>query len=85
MLKQVETSVDVYNKLKEVENGYYELYNLERVKYDNGDGTIFLLNTRENRYLTAKVKSIEQEFKMRKYEIDLLRLNGQISQTISLK
>ncbi len=85
LLKQVETSVSVYNTLKEVENGYFELYNLERVKYDNGDGTIFLLNTRENRYLTAKVKSIEQEFKMRKYEIDLLRLNGQISQTISIK
>lgn len=85
LLKQVQTSVGVYNTLKEVENGYFELYNLERVKYDNGDGTIFLLNTRENRYLTAKVKTIEQELKMRKYEIDLLRLNGQISQTLSIK
>lgn len=85
ILKQVQTSVGVYNTLKEVENGYFDLYNLERVKYDNGDGTIFLLNTRENRYLTAKVKTIEQELKMRRYEIDLLRLNGQISQTLSIK
>lgn len=85
LIKQVQISIGVFNTLKEVENGYFELYNLERVKYDNGDGTVFLLNTRENRYLTAKVKTIEQELKMRKYEIDLLRSMGQISQTISIK
>lgn len=73
---------DVYNHLKNVENGYLKLFELEREKFDSGDGTIFLLNTRENRYLNARIKTIEQKSKYIHTLVDYLRATGQISQSI---
>ncbi len=73
---------DVYVHLKNVENGYLKLFELEREKFDSGDGTIFLLNTRENRYLTARVKTIEQKSKYIHTLVDYLRETGKISFSI---
>jgi outer membrane protein TolC len=73
---------DVYNHLKNVENGYLKLFELERQKFDSGDGTIFLLNTRENRYLNARIKTIEQKSKYIHTVLDYLRATGKISQSI---
>jgi virulence-associated protein VapD len=56
-----------------VENGYRDLYLMEKDKFENGDGSIFLLNTRENRYLTAKIKRIEQHSKYLKSVVEYLR------------
>lgn len=73
---------DVYNHLKNVENGYLKLFELEREKFESGDGTIFLLNTRENRYLNARIKTIEQKSKYIHTLVDYLRATGRISQSI---
>ena len=73
---------DVYNHLKNVENGYLKLFEMEREKFDSGDGTIFLLNTRENRYLNARIKTIEQKAKYIHTLVDYLRATGKISESI---
>ena len=80
--KQSEIYRKVYLMLINVENGYRDLYNMERDKFDNGDGSIFLLNTRENRYLTAKIKRIEQHSKYLKSVVEYLRAIGEIDKTI---
>jgi hypothetical protein len=72
---------DVYEHLKNVENGYLKLFELEREKFDSGDGTIFLLNTRENRYLSSRIKTIEQKSKYIHTLVDYLRETGKISQS----
>lgn len=73
---------DVYVQLQNIENGYLQLFELERAKFDSGDGTVFLLNTRENRYLNARVKTIEQQSKYIHTVIDYLRETGKIAQSI---
>ena len=55
---------------------------MEREKFDSGDGTIFLLNTRENRYLNARIKTIEQKAKYIHTLVDYLRATGKISESI---
>lgn len=80
--RQSEVYRKVYLMLINVENGYRDLYNMERDKFDNGDGSIFLLNTRENRYLTAKIKRIEQHSKYLKSVVEYLRAIGEIDKTI---
>ena len=57
---------------------------MEIKKFESGDGTIFLLNSRETRYLEAKLKTIEQ---FGKYMISLteyFRVLGTIQSIISL-
>ena len=82
LYQQGEIYKDVYEHLKNVENGYLKLFKLERNKFDSGDGTVFLLNTRENRYLNARVKTIEQKSKYLNTLIDYLRATGSLSKII---
>jgi hypothetical protein len=56
---------------------------MEIKKFESGDGTIFLLNSRESKYLDAKLKTIEQ---FGKYMISLteyFRVMGTIHSVIS--
>lgn len=62
-------------------NGFLKLFELEREKFDSGDGTIFLLNTREKRYLNSRIKTIEQKSKYIHTLVDYLRETGKISQS----
>ncbi len=71
---------DVYVQFKGIEKGFLDLFMMEREKFDSGDGTIFLLNTRENRYLSARIKTVEQFSKFQHSLIDYLREAGKISQ-----
>src|SRR5210317_702493 len=82
LYQQGEIYKDVYEHLKNVENGYLKLFKLEKNKFDSGDGTVFLLNTRENRYLNARVKTIEQKSKYLNTLIDYLRATGSLSKII---
>ena len=82
LYQQGEIYKDVYEHLKNVENGYLKLFRLERNKFDSGDGTVFLLNTRENRYLNARVKTIEQKSKYLNTLIDYLRATGSLSKIL---
>ncbi|MGM3047359.1 hypothetical protein ACS2TR_26960, partial [Bacillus cereus group sp. BC303] len=58
--KQTLAFKEILDMLKNVETGYYQLYQMEIKKFESGDGTIFLLNSRETKYLEAKLKTIEQ-------------------------
>ena len=82
LYQQGEIYKDVYEHLKNVENGYLKLFRLERNKFDSGDGTVFLLNTRENRYLNARVKTIEQKSEYLNTLIDYLRATGSLSKIL---
>ena len=81
--KQTLAYKEILDMLKNVETGYYKLYQMEIKKFESGDGTIFLLNSRETRYLEAKLKTIEQ---FGKYMISLteyFRVLGTIQSIIS--
>ena len=82
LYQQGEIYKDVYEHLRNVESGYLRLFQLERNKFDSGDGTVFLLNTRENRYLNARVKTIEQKSKYLNTLIEYLRSTGDLSKII---
>ena len=80
MQKQTNIYRSVYYQLKDIEEGYQTLYQMELEKFNSGDGTIFLLNTRENRYLTARIKTLEQKSKYFDSLIEYLRITGLINQ-----
>ncbi len=81
--KQTIAFKEILDMLKNVEAGYFQLYQMEIKKFESGDGTIFLLNSRESKYLDAKLKTIEQ---FGKYMISLteyFRVLGTIHSVIS--
>ncbi len=81
--KQTLAYKEILDMLKNVEEGYYQLYQMEIKKFESGDGTIFLLNSRESKYLEAKLKTVEQ---FGKYLISLteyFRVLGTIQSIIS--
>jgi len=81
--KQTLAYKEILDMLKNVEKGYYQLYQMEIKKFESGDGTIFLLNSRESKYLEAKLKTVEQ---FGKYMISLteyFRVLGTIQSIIS--
>ncbi len=53
-------------------NNYSSLYKNEQLKFSNGESTLFILNSRENKLLEAQQKTIELQFKFQKakYAID---------------
>lgn len=80
MQNQTNIYRSVLYQLKDIEQGYQKLYEMELEKFNSGDGTIFLLNTRENRYLTARIKTLEQKSKYFDSLINYLRITGLINQ-----
>jgi hypothetical protein len=80
MQNQTNIYRSVFFQLKDIEQGYQKLYEMELEKFNSGDGTIFLLNTRENRYLTARIKTLEQKSKYFDSLINYLRITGLINQ-----
>ena len=55
---------------------------MEKEKFFNGDGSVFLINTRELRYLDAQIKSIEQEKKYLKSIVEFLNATGEIQYSV---
>lgn len=76
LLKQIEQYRIIYNMLKKVEMGYFQLYQMEIQKFNSGEGTIFLLNSREAKYWEANVKTIEQYGKMLMAMVEYLSVCG---------
>lgn len=68
-LKNATKSV-TYNKL---------LVDAERLKFDNGESSLFLLNTRENKLLETELKLAEYKLKFIKTVINLIYLNGDLN------
>jgi len=74
---------NIYNMLNQVENGYFQLYQMEIQKFNNGDGTIFILNSRETRYLESKIKTLEQYGKLMTSIVEFLTVNGRIDSFVT--
>lgn len=69
--------------LNQVEKGYFQLYQMEIQKFNNGDGTIFILNSRETRYLESKIKTLEQYGKLMTSIVEFLTVNGRIDSFVT--
>ncbi len=76
LLKQIETYKTIYEMLRKVEMGYYQLYQMEIQKFNSGEGTIFLLNSREAKYWEANLKTIEQYGKLLYSTVEYLSVCG---------
>lgn len=78
LFKQVESYKRIYEMLKQVESGYFQLYQMEIKKFNSGDGTVFLLNSREAKYWEANLKTIEHYGKLLNTMVEYLSVCGTI-------
>lgn len=76
LMKQIETYRVIYEMLKKVELGYFQLYQMEIQKFNNGEGSVFLLNSREAKYWEANLKTIEQYGKLMYTTVEYLNVCG---------
>ncbi|MFC4263837.1 TolC family protein [Ferruginibacter yonginensis] len=60
-------------------NNYSQLLRNELLKFNNGESSLFLVNTRENKLLESIQKSIELKFKAQKANITLQWVAGTIN------
>ncbi len=79
---QVQNNRELYKQFNDIANGYRQLYEMEREKFSNGDGTVFLINTRELRFLDSQLKSIEQQRKYLNSVVEFLNATGEIQYSI---
>ncbi len=79
---QVQNNRELLKQYNAIAQGYKELYEMEKEKFFNGDGSVFLINTRELRYLDAQIKSIEQEKKYLKSIVEFLNATGEIQYSV---
>lgn len=80
LTQQIKTYRQIYMMLRQVEMGYFQLYQMEIQKFNSGEGTVFLLNSREARYWEANLKTIEHYGKFLNIMVEFLALNGTIHQ-----
>ncbi|MBI3521029.1 MAG: TolC family protein [Bacteroidetes bacterium] len=55
------------------------LVEAEKIKFMNGEGTLFMLNTRENKWLESEIKLAEYKLKFIKTILNLIYLNGNLN------
>jgi outer membrane protein TolC len=55
-----------------------QLVDAEKLKFDNGESSLFLLNTRENKWLEAELKLAEYKLKFIKAVLNIIYLNGNL-------
>ena len=51
----------------------------EKIKFDNGESSLFLINTRENKWLESELKLIEYQQKYTKHIFSLIYLKGNLN------
>ncbi len=59
-------------------NSSKQLFDFERIKFDLGESSVFLLNTRETAYIAEQLKLIEHQVKYIDYMIYYLNYTGQL-------
>lgn len=69
--KQIQTYSSAYDN-------YRKLYTGEKFRFDNGESSLFVLNSRENKLLEASQKLIELKTKWHKSYAGLLWAAGQL-------
>lgn len=55
------------------------LVEAEKLKFSNGESTLFMLNTRENKWLESEIKLAEYKLKFIKTVLNLIYLNGNLN------
>ena len=55
------------------------LVETEKLKFSNGESTLFMLNTRENKWLESEIKFAEYKLKFIKAILNLIYLNGDLN------
>jgi outer membrane protein TolC len=56
-----------------------QLEEAEKLKFYNGESTLFMLNTRENKWLESEIKLAEYKLKFIKTALNLIYLNGDLN------
>ena len=54
----------------------------EKIKFDNGESSLFLINTRETKWLEAELKLIEYQLKYTKNIFSLIYLKGNLDYSL---
>ena len=72
-LKALEIQVQLYNSIT---NNYFQLLEAENEKFRQGESSIFLINTREQRWLDAQLKYLKLVATYKKTELALLWATG---------
>ena len=68
-LQNAERSV-MYNK---------QLVEAEKLKFNNGESSLFILNARENKWLESELKYVEYKYKFIKTSIAIIYLKGTLN------
>lgn len=68
-----------FNLEQSLATNYYDLLEAERFKFDVGDSSVFLLNSRENKWLAARRKLLKTQKELNKLELSLQYLSGNIA------
>lgn len=61
---------------------YNRMLNAERRKFTIGESSVFLINSRENKYLESQTKLVETQTKLFKNRITYLLLTGKLSEVL---
>lgn len=64
-------------------DNYASLLNSENIRFNNGESSVFLLNSRENKLIDALQKSIEVSLKLRKAYYSLYWVLGDLDQALN--
>jgi outer membrane protein TolC len=67
---------EIYSQYSNIVRDYNKLYELELIRFASGDGTIFLVNTRETKLLEAKQKNISFFQKWKTSQVEYLFFSG---------
>jgi outer membrane protein TolC len=59
-----------------------QLEEAEKLKFENGESSLFLLNTRENKWLESELKLAEYKLKFIKTILNIIYLNGTLDYTL---
>lgn len=72
----IQKQIDIYT---EVYKNNQKLFYGEQFRFKNGESSLFILNTRENKLLEASLKLLELKMKLQKSYVGLLWAAGQLS------
>jgi hypothetical protein len=56
-----------------------QLVNAEKLKFENGESSLFMLNTRESKWLESELKLAEYKLKFMKAYLSIIYLKGNLN------
>jgi outer membrane protein TolC len=74
---ELQSIIDRQAQLAEEQmNRFKQLYDVEQIRLLQGDGSVFLINSRESKWVESREKVLELYFKVRKNQISLQNSRG---------